>query len=252
MYLTVQTVEGNELELNGLTRSDMGAYLCIASNGIPSPVSKRIMVHVHFHPLIKVHEQIVMTRLGATVTLICGVEASPKAVHFWNKYNGPGHEEVSINSPSGRLRLSEDPESLYSFVISLTIHGVKESDLGNYTCGARNSYGTVKGAISLEKMSEPNVKTTGTPKLSFESEDEQRKRKRKQRRRKLEVETTTHDPSLTKWLYKTPPTYKYQDSTEDKDGDKEDDKKLSYFSSSSMITHCNLFLVLTFLAILGF
>ena len=44
---TVQTVEGNELDLNGLTRSDMGAYLCIASNGIPSPVSKRIMVHVH-------------------------------------------------------------------------------------------------------------------------------------------------------------------------------------------------------------
>ena len=57
---------------------------------------------------------------------------------------------MSINSPSGRFRLSEDSESLYSYVITLTIHGVKESDLGNYTCGARNSYGTVKGAISLE------------------------------------------------------------------------------------------------------
>ena len=291
---TVQTVEGNELELNGLTRSDMGAYLCIASNGIPSPVSKRIMVHVHcklfkhylnwslhldtfalsVHPLIKVHEQIVMTTLGSTVTLICGVEASPKAVHFWNKYNGPGRDEISINSPSGRFRLSEDSESLYSYVITLTIHGVKESDLGNYTCGARNSYGTVKGAISLEskptmnfhlsltfkrlsftEMSTPNVMTTNTPQKSYNEEEEDRKRKRKQRRRKLEKiyeeNTSTEDPSLTKWLYRTPPTYIYQDSNTDEglqDGE-DDDKKISFFSSSSapplmMIASQYLFLVL--------
>ena len=40
-------VEGPELKLDRLTRADMGAYLCIAKNGIPSPVSKRIMIHVH-------------------------------------------------------------------------------------------------------------------------------------------------------------------------------------------------------------
>ena len=45
--LSVDKVEGPELSLARLTRADMGAYLCIASNGIPSPVSKRIMVHVH-------------------------------------------------------------------------------------------------------------------------------------------------------------------------------------------------------------
>lgn len=43
----MEAVEGPELDLKRLTRADMGAYLCIASNGIPSPVSKRIMVHVH-------------------------------------------------------------------------------------------------------------------------------------------------------------------------------------------------------------
>ena len=238
---------------------------------------------ISVHPLIKVHEQIVMTRLGSTVTLICGVEASPKAVHFWNKYNGPGRDEMSINSPSGRFRLSEDSESLYSYVITLTIHGVKESDLGNYTCGARNSYGTVKGAISLEskailkfissfftskgclfisltEMSEPNVMTTNTPQMSYDKEEEDRKRKRKQRRRKLEKiyegsELTTEDPSLTKWLYRTPPTYKYQDSNTDEglQDDSKDDKKISFFSSSSsssmMIATQYLFLVF---CILGF
>ena len=40
-------IEGNTLVLTKLTRADGGAYLCIAQNGVPSPVSKRIMVHVH-------------------------------------------------------------------------------------------------------------------------------------------------------------------------------------------------------------
>ena len=42
----VDKVKGPELKLNRVTRADMGAYLCIAANGIPPAVSKRIMVHV--------------------------------------------------------------------------------------------------------------------------------------------------------------------------------------------------------------
>ena len=41
---------------------------------------------------------------------------------------------------------------MYTFEISLTIVGVKPSDLANYTCEARNSYGTVRGTIQLESM----------------------------------------------------------------------------------------------------
>jgi len=137
----------------------MGAYLCIATNGIPSPVSKRIMVHVHFHPLVKVHDQIITTRLGSTVTLQCSVEAYPKSVHFWTKSrNG---EETTINSSDDDHKLTDhDTQSMYSFEISLTIVGVKPSDLGNYTCEARNSYGTVRGTIQLEKMRETLKSTT--------------------------------------------------------------------------------------------
>lgn len=47
VVFAVPEVQGPELVLRRLTRADMGAYLCIAANGIPSPVSKRIMVHVH-------------------------------------------------------------------------------------------------------------------------------------------------------------------------------------------------------------
>lgn len=38
--------EGETLELTRISRLDMGAYLCIASNGVPPTVSKRIKVSV--------------------------------------------------------------------------------------------------------------------------------------------------------------------------------------------------------------
>ena len=38
--------EGDTLELTKISRLDMGAYLCIASNQVPPTVSKRIKVSV--------------------------------------------------------------------------------------------------------------------------------------------------------------------------------------------------------------
>ena len=47
------------------------------------------------HPLIKVHDQLVITRLGSKVELQCSVEASPKAVHFWiKKGTQPGDQGI--------------------------------------------------------------------------------------------------------------------------------------------------------------
>ncbi|BES91430.1 Cell adhesion molecule [Nesidiocoris tenuis] len=44
--LSVPEWEGNTLELTRISRLDMGAYLCIASNGVPPSVSKRIRLSV--------------------------------------------------------------------------------------------------------------------------------------------------------------------------------------------------------------
>ncbi|CAH1988232.1 unnamed protein product, partial [Acanthoscelides obtectus] len=43
----MNSVEGEVLTLSKITRSEMGAYLCIAANGVPPTVSKRMMLHVH-------------------------------------------------------------------------------------------------------------------------------------------------------------------------------------------------------------
>ena len=39
-------VEGSSLDLSRISRLDMGVYLCIATNGVPPSVSKRIHVSV--------------------------------------------------------------------------------------------------------------------------------------------------------------------------------------------------------------
>ncbi|CAG9828304.1 unnamed protein product [Diabrotica balteata] len=46
--LQVSEWEGETLELTKISRLDMGAYLCIASNGVPPTVSKRIKVSVDY------------------------------------------------------------------------------------------------------------------------------------------------------------------------------------------------------------
>lgn len=45
--LVMKVIEGEKLSLSGVQRTDMGGYLCIASNGIPPSVSKRYDVQVN-------------------------------------------------------------------------------------------------------------------------------------------------------------------------------------------------------------
>lgn len=46
-FIAALNVEGEMLSLTKITRSEMGAYLCIASNGVPPSVSKRMKLQVH-------------------------------------------------------------------------------------------------------------------------------------------------------------------------------------------------------------
>ena len=97
-------------------------------------------------------------------------------------------------------------------------------------------------------MSEPNVKTTPIPRPT-ENEYEERRRKQrernKERKRHQTLTETTTDKS-TKWLYRTPPTYKYQDSFTSKD------EKNSYFSSDSSKINFNFLIFIPILILLNY
>ena len=59
-----------------------------------------------------------------------------------------------VVNPGRRFKPSEEQESLYAFSVKLTIKKVQKSDFGNYTCHARNSFGSVTGVIALKGNTE--------------------------------------------------------------------------------------------------
>ncbi|OWR48920.1 lachesin [Danaus plexippus plexippus] len=149
----VTSLEGEIVNLTKVTRSEMGAYLCIAANGVPPSVSKRIMLHVHFHPLVQVPNQLVGAPTGTDVTLQCHVEASPKAINYWTRENG----EMIISND--KYEMSEINSSAYSVQMRLVIRNIQRNDLGGYKCISKNSIGDAEGNIRLYEMELPYRKT---------------------------------------------------------------------------------------------
>ncbi|XP_041975631.1 lachesin isoform X1 [Aricia agestis] len=149
----VLSLEGEVVNLTKVTRSEMGAYLCIAANGVPPSVSKRIMLHVHFHPLVQVPNQLVGAPTGTDVTLQCHVEASPKAINYWTRENG---EMIITND---KYAMSEINSSAYSVQMRLVVRHIQRSDLGGYKCISKNSIGDAEGNIRLYEMELPYRKS---------------------------------------------------------------------------------------------
>ncbi|KAK0168928.1 hypothetical protein PV327_002684 [Microctonus hyperodae] len=125
---------GEELRLTKISRHDMGAYLCIASNGVPPAI---------IPPVIHVPNQLVGAPLGTDVSLECFVEASPKSINYWMKDN----EEMII--ASSRRDVQAVFKSSFQVRMLLNIRNLQKQDLGSYRCVAKNSLGSVDVSIRL-------------------------------------------------------------------------------------------------------
>ncbi|KAF2884412.1 hypothetical protein ILUMI_21791 [Ignelater luminosus] len=160
--LTVSEWEGETLELTRISRLDMGAYLCIASNGVPPTVSKRIKVSVDFPPMLWIPHQLVGAPMAYSVTLECFTEAHPSSLNYWTREDGhmihesrKYHAENVVGSPA------------YKTHMRLTINNIQQSDYGTYKCVAKNPRGETDGTIRLYTSSPPTTSpkptTTETP-----------------------------------------------------------------------------------------
>ncbi|XP_055905768.1 lachesin-like isoform X1 [Eupeodes corollae] len=148
--------EGNTLEITRISRLDMGAYLCIASNGVPPTVSKRIKVSVDFPPMLLIPHQLVGAPEGFNVTIECFTEAHPTSLNYWTRGEGPiihdSHKykvESSIGFP------------VYKTHMKLTILSVSSGDDGIYKCVAKNPRGETDGIIRLYVSYPPTTVSTG-------------------------------------------------------------------------------------------
>ncbi|XP_058455897.1 lachesin-like [Malaya genurostris] len=141
----VPSIEGPMFSIPKVNRLHMGAYLCIASNGVPPSVSKRVMLIVHFPPMIWVPNQLVGAVEGQRMTLECHSEAYPKSINYWTREKG------DIVPQGGKY----EPvliDNAYKVVMKLSIKVVSQADFGAYKCIAKNSLGETDGTIKLYKL----------------------------------------------------------------------------------------------------
>ncbi|KAK4291810.1 hypothetical protein Pmani_035389 [Petrolisthes manimaculis] len=153
--------EGESLHLARVTRHDMDHYLCIASNGVPPMVSKRINVEVEsVPPLLSVGNQLVGVPVGYNVELDCSVEAHPTALTYWTTGRG-----IMLHH-GNKYQIKETPQNKelpYHTNMKLTITNITQDDYGNYKCVTKNSKGETDGKISLYETAPPTSAPTISP-----------------------------------------------------------------------------------------
>ncbi|CAB4058947.1 HNT [Lepeophtheirus salmonis] len=150
------SVDGNSLIIPGASRVHMGAYFCIASNGIPPSISKRIELKVQFAPMVWVQNQLEGAAVGDTVTLKCHTESYPQAIHMWTFNNGSLYPVSSGTSGNKKYRQEKETKNYVTYV-RLHIRNVSSSDFGTYACFAKNSLGESDGTIKLYEIIRPTT-----------------------------------------------------------------------------------------------
>ncbi|XP_037273583.2 lachesin-like [Rhipicephalus microplus] len=148
--------EGEELSITKVSRLHMGPYLCIASNGVPSPVSRRILLQVHFPPMIWIPNQLIGAPLGGEVVMICNTEAYPISINYWTLESG----DLIAESPKYSLNRTEN---VYKVHMRLHISRIAPEDFGAYRCFAKNSLGSTEGSIRLYEIHVPPTSKVKEP-----------------------------------------------------------------------------------------
>ncbi|XP_076304917.1 lachesin-like [Tachypleus tridentatus] len=142
MMIRGKSITGETLNITKVSRLHMGAYLCIASNGVPPSVSRRIVLQVNFPPMIWIPHQLVGSLVWSNVTLECHTEAFPMSINYWTKEEG----EMIV---SDQKYVTETHEETYKVHMQLVILFVTPDDYGSYRCFAKNSLGSTEGSIRL-------------------------------------------------------------------------------------------------------
>ena len=82
-FFAVDQFNGSTMVIPKVARNDLGAYLCIADNGVPPIMSKRVFLYVQFPPKIKISRQLVGVVMGNTIKIVCHISSYPPPLVLW-------------------------------------------------------------------------------------------------------------------------------------------------------------------------
>ncbi|XP_076365758.1 lachesin-like [Tachypleus tridentatus] len=141
------------LNLFRVSRSHIGAYLCIAMNGVPPSVSQRMLLQIYFQPEVKITNGKIGAHLGATALLSCHIEALPFPEIAWDR-----NDDTKISS--GMKYEIDVAIKEYKIQSVLRIRNLEPFDFGKYKCVATNSLGRTEGRLYLYEIPWPTLAPT--------------------------------------------------------------------------------------------
>ncbi|XP_053692582.1 uncharacterized protein LOC128741031 [Sabethes cyaneus] len=151
----VNVVDGEVLHITKVSRLHMAAYLCVASNGVPPSISKRVQLRVQFPPMLSIPNQLEGAYLGQDVILECHTEAYPASINYWTTERGD--MIISDTSRTGDKFETMSRNTGYTKFMQLKIRSVGPADFGSYRCVAKNSLGETDGLIKLDEIPAPTT-----------------------------------------------------------------------------------------------
>ncbi|XP_073823706.1 dpr-interacting protein kappa isoform X2 [Musca autumnalis] len=173
----VNVVDGEHLHITKVSRLHMAAYLCVASNGVPPSISKRVNLRVQFPPMLSIPNQLEGAYIGQDVTLECHTEAYPASINYWTTERGD--MIISDTSRAGDKYETASIVNGYMKHMKLKIRNVGPNDFGTYRCVAKNSLGETDGNIKLDEMPAPTTAILSEMAMLNRSYDGKRRNKNK-------------------------------------------------------------------------
>ncbi|XP_071034783.1 lachesin isoform X2 [Parasteatoda tepidariorum] len=137
--------DGEELILRKVSRQSMGAYLCIASNGVPPAISRRMHIDITFPPMIWIPNQLVGAAEGNPIALECNTEAHPAATNFWVR------NDHVVGASSEKYETYQIVNG-YKVHMKIVVKNLNKDDFGVYRCVSKNALGETAGSVNLYKI----------------------------------------------------------------------------------------------------
>ncbi|KAG0432665.1 hypothetical protein HPB47_020606, partial [Ixodes persulcatus] len=155
----IHALENGSLMVREAERNDTGFYLCQASNGVGSGISKVIELKVHVSAHFKNAFNSKTLRKGDTAHIKCEVVGEKPLTIAWSKNGQPFSSTIDQRYD---IKSTESEESLLS---QLEIHAVDRRDSALFSCLGTNKYGQDETRTQLIVQEPPgapfNVRTSG-------------------------------------------------------------------------------------------
>ncbi|XP_069171299.1 uncharacterized protein [Procambarus clarkii] len=149
-HTRVREAGGARLQLISVSREESGAFLCVASNGVPPAVSARVEVSVKFGPEMRGGAGVVWAEALDRSALVCRYRAWPTPTVTWTKDGALIEGSLETWEPWG------------TGTSTLVIPSVGPENFGHYRCTVANSLGSNSSMLALVELSTTTTTTTTT------------------------------------------------------------------------------------------